>query len=275
MKFDMMKRFFAYGCSFTKWDYPTWADFIGVNFTEYYNRGRGGCDHTYMADLIFSDHLKFQFNPQTDLIFLCSTGFNRLTWFDKKGYNCVGDLYNWQNSIKQAGIHDHKKLDGFFETIWNLDWAFLRSCESIIQVKTFLDSLQIQSVFFEGVASKFILEKDFGLTTYTQDKLQHFFNLLQPITSLDRFRCDYETHAYNDGMIDGHPGQPRHYSYVKTYFPHLITEKSQSFYNDTIDSYFLKQYQSKKQRRESYRSYLKDKYLNMKYNIDSPKEQNE
>ena len=35
---NIKKRFFAFGCSYTHWNLnPTWADFIGINFEEYYN----------------------------------------------------------------------------------------------------------------------------------------------------------------------------------------------------------------------------------------------
>jgi hypothetical protein len=37
-----MSRFFAFGCSYTRYAYATWADYIGVNFDEYYNYGCGG-----------------------------------------------------------------------------------------------------------------------------------------------------------------------------------------------------------------------------------------
>ena len=34
---EKISRFFAFGCSYTNWPHPTWADFIGINFEEYYN----------------------------------------------------------------------------------------------------------------------------------------------------------------------------------------------------------------------------------------------
>ena len=33
----MSKRLFTFGCSFTSWKWPTWNDYIGLNFDEYYS----------------------------------------------------------------------------------------------------------------------------------------------------------------------------------------------------------------------------------------------
>ena len=37
-----MKRLFAFGCSFTGYGWPTWADIIGQSFDYYENWGKSG-----------------------------------------------------------------------------------------------------------------------------------------------------------------------------------------------------------------------------------------
>ena len=44
----MNKRLFTFGCSFTKWSWPTWNDYIGLSFDEYYNFACGGADNKNM-----------------------------------------------------------------------------------------------------------------------------------------------------------------------------------------------------------------------------------
>jgi hypothetical protein len=66
-----MKRFFVFGCSFTKHHWPTWADFIAVNYDEYYNFAQGGCNTFIMNRMIEIDHLKNYINNLSDkLLFL-------------------------------------------------------------------------------------------------------------------------------------------------------------------------------------------------------------
>ena len=48
----MNKRLFTFGCSFTQWKWPTWADYIGINFDEYYNAGQAGSDNKHILNHI-------------------------------------------------------------------------------------------------------------------------------------------------------------------------------------------------------------------------------
>lgn len=260
-----MKRLFTYGCSFTKWDYPTWADIIGVNFDEHYNRGKGGCDHTFMLDRIHDDYSRFKINPETDKIFIATTGFNRLTWFNNHNFHTVGDLYNWQGSIQQAGIFDSNRLDGFFDLIWNLDWACIRAAQAIIQIKRFLELQKINHVIFQGMDAKFILEQDFGLSIYTREKMENFLKLTGDFTSLDKFRCANESHAVDEeNGLDGHPGLTKHYEFVRYNWPEYITDKSTKFYNETFTEIFSPKLKSRVERNHRYQEYLK-KYPYFKF----------
>lgn len=42
-------RLFTFGCSFTHYNWPTWADLIGQEFEEYYNYGKSGAGNLYIA----------------------------------------------------------------------------------------------------------------------------------------------------------------------------------------------------------------------------------
>ena len=44
----MNKRFFSFGCSFTRWCWPTWNDYIGLNFDEYHSCGMAGSDNKHI-----------------------------------------------------------------------------------------------------------------------------------------------------------------------------------------------------------------------------------
>ena len=263
-----MKRFFAYGCSFTKWQYPTWADCIGVNFDEYYNHGRGGCDHTYILDTVHEDNLKYKFNKDTDVIFVATTGVNRLTWYDHRSAWPTGDLYNWQNSIKQAGLQDWSKFEGFFNELWNLDWACLRTSNAVIQIKSFLNFINVDHKIFQGMNSKFILEKELSLGSNTLEKFRTHFQFIEDIPAIDDYRCENECHSVNDDHgLDGHPGQPRHFSYVKKFFPKYYTDESEKFYNKTVNEFFFKSYPKSDTRNKEYHCFLKNNYPNFKWLI--------
>jgi hypothetical protein len=48
------KRLFVFGCSFTNWVWPTWADIIAPHFDEYYNYGYSGRGNWYIYNMLLN-----------------------------------------------------------------------------------------------------------------------------------------------------------------------------------------------------------------------------
>jgi len=48
MDFKKYKRFFAFGCSFTQYHWPTWANIISKEFKESYNYGQVGAGNFFI-----------------------------------------------------------------------------------------------------------------------------------------------------------------------------------------------------------------------------------
>ena len=86
-----MKRFFAFGCSYTSYSYATWADLIGIHFKEYYNYGRAGCSNAYIMNRVVEANEMYQFNPETDYV-----GPDEITI-------TVNDLMNFGHAFKLRG----------------------------------------------------------------------------------------------------------------------------------------------------------------------------
>lgn len=73
-------RIWTFGCSFTSYNWPTWADIVlthgrasGING---YNLGRQGAGNLYIACKIWECNAKYKFNSD-DWVFICWSGFNR------------------------------------------------------------------------------------------------------------------------------------------------------------------------------------------------------
>jgi hypothetical protein len=54
-------RFFAFGCSFTSWHWPTWADIIGKTFIEdnYFNFGLCASGNEFAFHKLTEAHARF------------------------------------------------------------------------------------------------------------------------------------------------------------------------------------------------------------------------
>lgn len=93
--FNKYKRVFAFGCSFTSYVYPTWADIIMNEMpnAESYNFGQAGGGNQFIACRIAEAHTRFKFN-ETDLVMVMySTAFREDRFIDGK-WRTNGNIYN-------------------------------------------------------------------------------------------------------------------------------------------------------------------------------------
>ena len=70
------KRFFAFGCSFTHYLWPTWADIIGQNIPYYENWGMGGAGNQFIFNSIIECNRRNRFN-EDDLVIVMWTSCSR------------------------------------------------------------------------------------------------------------------------------------------------------------------------------------------------------
>lgn len=82
----MYKRLFTFGCSFTNYVWPTWADIIAYDQQiEFHNKGKGGAGNTFIASSILESDLKYKFTD-TDLILVNWTTWQREDRVDSEGH---------------------------------------------------------------------------------------------------------------------------------------------------------------------------------------------
>lgn len=64
-----MKRLFTYGCSFTSYQYPTWADYIGCLFDENYTFALSGAGNKYSFTQLKNSLSLFNITKEDTIIF--------------------------------------------------------------------------------------------------------------------------------------------------------------------------------------------------------------
>ena len=139
----MNKRFFSFGCSFTNWKWPTWNDYIGLNFDEYYSLGCGGADNKNILYRLLKADRKYKFTSD-DTIMVMFTSFNRLSYVDKHYYiNNIGDLV--QHNIKAHPIGKN----------YNFQTAVYDSYIAIQSIKSILDSKNIKYKLLQSMKHNF------------------------------------------------------------------------------------------------------------------------
>jgi len=112
----MTKRFFAFGCSFTAYSWPTWADLLSVGYSEYYNYGIAGIGNRAIAERIAEAHATHNFTKD-DLVIVQWSTHLRNDWYNPKivdargvAWQTAGSLFSYQN----LKLYDQKWFDTFF-----------------------------------------------------------------------------------------------------------------------------------------------------------------
>ena len=159
------KRFFAFGCSFTNYLWPTWADIIAHKIPHYENWGKGGAGNQFIFNSIIECNRRNKFN-EDDLVIVMWTSCSR------------EDRYVDNNWLVAATENR--------ETIYGKDWVkkfanqgkglMIRDFATIDATQQLLDSFKCDWVNLNGLPLiRFDIdraEKDIELGTATLDDLE-------------------------------------------------------------------------------------------------------
>jgi hypothetical protein len=83
--FKDIQRLFVFGCSFTKWQYPTWADILATSMPNipYYNYGCAGAGNQFIFTKLQEADIQHTFTAN-DLVIVQWTNIRREDRFDEK-----------------------------------------------------------------------------------------------------------------------------------------------------------------------------------------------
>lgn len=215
-----MKRFFAIGCSYTNYNWPTWADWLGGEFDEYYNFGKSGVGNRYIGSMLGYILPKINLTEHDTLVIQWGSLLRHDTYskFGKWG-NACGNMYN-QNLYSQDWVKEYFHPEQLaFETV-----------SYINLVKSFISNLKCRSVMFwllnpnieEYLGEAFRLGQQYPVDS---DKLERtiqeirknkevfYENFLEIDLSL--FQLDFSTPMFHNGNRDSHPTSLAHLEYAK------------------------------------------------------------
>lgn len=195
------KRFFAFGCSFTDWSWPTWADIIAFDLDiPVQNWGTAGLGNVGIASKIIECDLSNQYNDDDLIIVLWST------WAREDRHYSDERHYGW----KALGDVSFSFDRHFMETYWSISNDLIKNSNAIISTnKIYGDRIKFNGHIFPPLISD-----DNQLA-----KLE--------CTELDKTIAKfYQPHIINDGNfnkslgfdnypVDGHPSVLSHLQYVQ------------------------------------------------------------
>lgn len=224
-----VNRFFAFGCSFTNYDWTTWPEIVAeeLNVSEFYNLGKNGAGNELIFNRIMQADQLYDFK-ETDLIIVCWTNVTREDRYLNGKWESHGNIYNQKFWSKEI-------VESFYSSPTDLllhDFAFIKAARILLQHKKVnWHFLQMLDVFQ-------------SLTQYPSRPLR---TVVQPYTELHDGEQIYLKPSFYDilwqnnlmikrkkmeqrGFLcsDLHPTPAEHFQYLRDVFDHEWNEHTMS-----------------------------------------------
>jgi hypothetical protein len=122
-------RLFTFGCSFTSYKWPTWANILGRQFNTFENWGRSGAGNQYIFNSIVEANITRCFTPQ-DTIAIMWTNVSREDRYVEREWLTPGNIYN-QNLYDSKFVEKFADTRGYYIRDLALIWAADRLLENI------------------------------------------------------------------------------------------------------------------------------------------------
>ena len=111
-----MKRLFTFGCSYTNYAWPTWADLVSMDFEFSRNWGLSGIGNRAIAERVAEANVRYQFDEDDTIIVQWSSHL-RNDWFHMHSlperiahWKTSGSIFNYINEK----LYGKKWIDTFF-----------------------------------------------------------------------------------------------------------------------------------------------------------------
>jgi hypothetical protein len=211
-----VKRFFAFGCSFTEYHWTTWPEIVAedLGIDEYYNFGKIGGGNEFIFNRLMQADQVFHFN-ENDLVIVCWTNSCREDRYTNGKWILPGNIYTQdeysKDFIKKYYINPEESLLHDFAYIKasrtllehkNTQWHFLQ----MLDLLKFPNQWETDIKMSAGFANLFEKEKLFLNPS--------FYEVLWENDLDNKFHLERKRFKY----IDYHPNPKEHFEYLKGVF---------------------------------------------------------
>jgi hypothetical protein len=134
-----MSRLFTFGCSFTNYQWPTWADILGKEFSNFENWGNAGSGNHYIYNALVECHLK-NYITKDDTVYIMWSSTGREDRYVNRKWLTPGNIWN-SNLYQKSFVDKFVDSRGFI----------LRDLALIYGSKSLLDQIGCHYGFFAMV----------------------------------------------------------------------------------------------------------------------------
>lgn len=203
-------RFFAFGCSFTKYHWPTWADYLAQKLgCESYNFGEEACGNEYIFHKLIETNATYKFTDK-DLVIVCWTNFAREDRYKNNKWQFAGNLYT-TNMYSQEWVKQYFDLRGaLIKTS-----GYLAACTHVlehVQCKYLYSSMMPMQL--SNKDNKFYSTDDYKDVFETYKEYYSNSNFLPSMVKYLYDSLPYCRNPEPETPGDNHPSVIQHQNYV-------------------------------------------------------------
>ena len=126
--FNYQGRLFTFGCSFTSYRWPTWADILGRKFDSFENWAQGGAGNQYIFNSLIEAYQRNSFT-KNDTIIIMWSGTDREDRYINGAWYTAGDVYLDRDYYPMSYLKKYVDLRGYL----------IRDAATISAAKNLLD----------------------------------------------------------------------------------------------------------------------------------------
>ena len=224
-------RLFAFGCSFTKYNWATWPEIIAHDLDiPFYNYGKSGGGNQYIANMICQADEFYKFTSD-DLVIVSWTNVCREDKWKKGGWITPGNIFT-QNEYDPAYIKNWADPIGYmirdFATI-KLISSLLKNSGCQYHLLSMCDiNIQIDQGNANIIDPNFKSFYDTVCQTYKKELDQILPSFFKTLWKNDIYRNKLlpDKELYGNKFSDGHPNPKDHYIFLKEIFDHKFSEST-------------------------------------------------
>jgi hypothetical protein len=205
-----MRRLFTFGCSFTEYYWPTWADILGRDFDHFENWGKLGGGNQFIFNSLMECSARNQLTTD-DTVIIMWTNVAREDRYIKNQWETHGNVYTTQ-------FYSPEFLNRYFDTTGCL----IRDLAGIHAAKKFLESSQIPYIFLSMVPITNIDQysvEPFKDADEIVNVYQDTIDTIRP--SVFETVFDFDWAKYKDPKSDLHPTPLEHLEYLDRVVPEI------------------------------------------------------
>jgi len=216
-----MSRLFTFGCSFTWWPWPTWADIIAHDLDiPYYNWGMAGLGNVAIQSRLLECDLKNKFN-EDDIILVVWSTWTREDRYDVKKSTFARPSWNGTGDI----LHSYDK--DFVHNYWSINNDVVKNSTAIISANRMFD------ITFNGHISTPLSSSHDNAELYFSEGEKAIATFYQPnIPNDGEYQENGKHYCRYSKTNDSHPDILSHLDYVQEF---LAPKLGRTLNKKTVD----------------------------------------